>query len=45
VHSSIERGREVALLMEGSLSLMLIHGDRSYAEAAAGAAKRLVKSE
>jgi len=24
---------------------MLIHGDRSYADAAAGAAKRLVKSK
>ena len=44
VRSSLQRGREVALLMEGALSLILIHGDVSYAEAAASAAKRLVKS-
>ena len=43
--SADERGREVALLMEGALSLMLIHGDPSYATAAAGAAKRLVKRQ
>jgi hypothetical protein len=30
------------LLMEGAIALMLIHGDRSYAEAAARAAKRLM---
>ena len=45
VRSADERGREVALLMEGALSLMLIHGDPSYATAAAGAAKRLVKRQ
>jgi AcrR family transcriptional regulator len=38
-----KRAREVALLMEGAMMLMLIHGDRSYAEAAAQAAKRLVR--
>ena len=37
-----ERAREVALLMEGATALILIHGDRSYADAAAEAAKRLV---
>ncbi len=36
------RAREVMLLLEGSMALMLIHGDRSIAEAAAQAAKRLM---
>jgi hypothetical protein len=31
------------LLMEGAMALMLIHGDRSYATAAARAAKALVR--
>jgi hypothetical protein len=31
------------LLMEGAMALMLIHGDRSYATAAARAAKMLVR--
>jgi AcrR family transcriptional regulator len=35
--------REVMLLMEGAMALMLIHGDRGYAEAAANAAKALVR--
>jgi len=39
------RGREIMLLVEGTMALMLIHGDRSYAEAAAGAAKRLVNGK
>jgi AcrR family transcriptional regulator len=39
----LERARELALLMEGAMSLMLIHGDRSYADAAARAAKQLVQ--
>ena len=43
VREPAARGREIALLMEGALSLMLIHGDRTYAEVAAQAAKRLVK--
>lgn len=42
VPSATERAREVVLLMEGATALILIHGDRSYAEAAAQAAKRLV---
>jgi hypothetical protein len=33
--------REVWLLSEGAISLMLVHGDRTYAAAAARAAKRL----
>jgi AcrR family transcriptional regulator len=43
VSSPRERAREVILLTEGAMMLMLIHGDRSYAEAAARAAKRLVR--
>jgi AcrR family transcriptional regulator len=37
-----ERAREMALLLEGAAALILIHGDRSYAETAARAAKRLL---
>jgi len=37
-----ERAREVMLLMEGAMAMILIHGDRDYAVAAARAAKRLV---
>ena len=44
VASSRERAREVMLLMEGAMLLMLIHGDRDYAKAAADAAKRLMKA-
>jgi AcrR family transcriptional regulator len=40
--SPLERAREVVLLMEGATALILIHGDRRYAEAAGQAAKRLV---
>lgn len=43
VASPRERAREVVLLVEGAMLLMLIHGDRSYAQAAARAAKRLVR--
>ena len=35
------RAREVWLLLEGAMSLTLIHGDRSYIEASARAAARL----
>jgi AcrR family transcriptional regulator len=45
VASPAERGREIALLMEGAISLILIHGDSRYADVAARAAKRLVNSE
>lgn len=41
---SRERARELMLLMEGSMVLMLIHGDRDYGAAAARAAKRLIGS-
>jgi hypothetical protein len=37
-----ERAREIMLLMEGAMALMLIHGDRGYIDAAARAAKQLV---
>jgi len=37
-----KRAREVMLLIEGAAALMLIHGDHTYANAAARAAKRLV---
>jgi AcrR family transcriptional regulator len=36
--------RQVVLLIEGATSLILIHGDRRYADAAAKAAKLLVKA-
>jgi len=37
-----DRARELMLLMEGAMALMLIHGDRTYATAAANAAKTLI---
>lgn len=37
------RAREVMLLMEGAMALMLIHGDRNYIDAASHAARQLVK--
>lgn len=37
------RAREIMLLMEGAMALMLIHGDRGYIDAAARAAKQLVR--
>ena len=37
-----ERARELFVLIEGAMAMILIHGDRSYADAAAGAAKRLL---
>ena len=42
ISSPIERAREIMLLTEGAMALMLIHGDRSYSQTAARAAKRLV---
>ncbi len=38
-----DRAREIMLLLEGAMALMLIHGDRSYIDAAARAAKQLVQ--
>jgi AcrR family transcriptional regulator len=43
ISSSPDRAREIMLLMEGAMALMLIHGDRSYATAAARAARTLVR--
>jgi hypothetical protein len=42
VSSPVVRAREIMLLMEGAMALMLIHGNRDYAAAAANAAKALV---
>jgi AcrR family transcriptional regulator len=41
VKSPRERAREISLLSEGAISMILVHGDRRYAFAAADAAKRL----
>jgi hypothetical protein len=43
VASPSEVARQVALLVEGATAWILIHGDRSYAEAAANAARQLVR--
>jgi AcrR family transcriptional regulator len=40
-----ERARELFVLLEGAMALILVHGDPSYAKAAAAAAKRLFSSE
>jgi AcrR family transcriptional regulator len=40
--SAEERARQVMLLLEGCLSLLLIHGDKRYADSAARAARQLV---
>jgi AcrR family transcriptional regulator len=37
-----DRARELALLIEGAIVKILIHGDRGFADAAAAAAKRLI---
>lgn len=37
-----EVAREIWLLSEGAISLMLVHGDRGYAAAAARAARKLI---
>jgi len=39
------RAREIMLLMEGSMALVLIHGERDYFDAAARAAKRLIRQK
>jgi hypothetical protein len=36
--------REIWLLAEGAISLMLVHGDRRYAAAAAQAARKLLRA-
>ena len=45
VESPRERAREVWLLLEGAISLILVHGDRSYAAAAAHAARTLIRHQ
>ncbi|MEH2474848.1 AcrR family transcriptional regulator [Nitrobacteraceae bacterium AZCC 2161] len=40
-----QRAREIVLLTEGAMSLTLIHGGRTYIDAAAHAAKHLVKQK
>ena len=42
--SASDRAREVMLLTEGAMALMLIHGDPSWAKIAARAAKRLLRT-
>jgi AcrR family transcriptional regulator len=42
VESPIERARELWLLIEGTMALLLIHGDDSYIRAAAEAARKLL---
>jgi hypothetical protein len=42
VSSPAVRAREIMLLTEGAMALMLIHGNRDYARAAAKAAKELI---
>lgn len=44
VHQPRYRAREIWLLCEGAMVMMLIHGERSYATAAAQAAKRLLRT-
>jgi AcrR family transcriptional regulator len=43
VRRPVERARELMLLMEGAMVLTLIHGHRRYIDAAAHAAKKLIK--
>jgi len=43
VASASERAKEIQLLVEGANALILIHGDRSYADTAARAAKKLLE--
>src|SRR5262249_62093606 len=38
-----ERAREIMLLMEGSMALTLIHGSRTYIDAAKAASMRLIR--
>ena len=45
VPSRREHAREIMLLTEGAMALMLIHGDRGYAQTAARVAKRLVQRD
>jgi hypothetical protein len=40
--SPSDRAREIQLLAEGAMVMILIHGDQSYADTAAAATKRLL---
>ena len=44
VSEAVTVAREILLLLEGTMVMILIHGDRSYAGAAARAARRLLQS-
>lgn len=44
VTDALGKARQIMLLLEGCLSLLLIHGSKAYADMAATAAKLLVKS-
>ena len=44
IPSAGERARELMLLTEGAMALMLIHGDPGWANSAARAAKRLLQT-
>jgi hypothetical protein len=41
VASPDDRARELIIIIEGAMAMILVHGDSSYAVAAASAAKRL----
>jgi AcrR family transcriptional regulator len=43
VKDAEQTARQIMLLIEGCLSLILIHGDTAYAESAADAAKKLIR--
>jgi len=44
IRSPDDRAREIMLLTEGAMALMLIHGDPDWANSAARAAKRLLQT-
>ena len=43
VKSPRARARDIYMLTEGAIAMLLIHGDRDYARAAGSAAKRLLR--
>jgi AcrR family transcriptional regulator len=45
VENTTEQARRLMVLLEGTMLLIVIHGDRSYAKAAATAAKQLITLE
>lgn len=44
VSDPTRKAREIALLLEGAINLILVHGDRGYAESGKQAAKVLLRS-